>query len=61
MGNYVGYLCPNCGFDTDMAHCDDCHAPVRWDDEVGGKAHCTGCGREVYGTTCRKCGETFSL
>lgn len=60
-GPIVGYQCPSCGFDTDMTHCDDCNAVVKWDDEVGGTAHCTGCGREVYGITCRECGETFSL
>lgn len=31
----VGYLCPSCGFDTDMTHCDDCNAIVKWDSEVG--------------------------
>lgn len=61
MGPVVGYMCPQCGFDTDVTNCDDCNAVVRWDREVHGRAHCTGCGREVTGVTCRKCGYTFSL
>ena len=60
-GPIVGYQCPSCGFDTDITNCDDCDAIVKWDDEVGGTAHCTGCGREVTGITCRECGETFAL
>lgn len=61
MGPIVGYQCPSCGFDTNVTNCDDCDAVVKWDNEVHGRAHCTGCGREVYGIKCRECGHTFSL
>lgn len=60
-GPKVGYQCPSCGFDTDKTYCDDCESIVRWDSSIGGSAYCTGCGREVYGITCRKCGYKFSL
>ena len=61
-GPIVGYTCPDCGFDTDKTHCDDCQGIIRWDYyERGGTAHCTNCEREVYGISCRKCGNTFSL
>ncbi len=60
-GPVVGYQCPSCGFDTDTALCDDCNAVVKWDDKVGGTAHCTGCESEVYGIACKKCGDTFLL
>ncbi len=60
-GPVVGYTCPGCGFDTNKTYCDDCYAIVKWDSYIGGSAHCTDCGREVYGITCRKCGHKFSL
>lgn len=59
MGNLKGYTCPSCGFHSDTSNCDECDAMVRWDDEVGGEAHCTGCGQEIYQTTCRKCRAKF--
>jgi len=60
-GPLVGYTWPNCEFDTDVTNCDACDAIVKWDDEVGGTAHCTGCGMEIIYMTCRECGERFSL
>lgn len=60
-GPVLGYQCPACGFVTDKTHCDYCQGVVRWDDEVGGSAHCEHCGRKVHGITCRKCGESFAL
>lgn len=60
-GPIVGYTCNRCGFYTDKTHCDDCQGVVRWDDRPHGSAHCSNCGRRVYGITCRKCGYTFSL
>lgn len=61
MGAAKGYKCPSCGFETDTSNCDECNAIVKWDDEVGGDAHCTGCKMAIYQTTCRECGDTFDL
>jgi hypothetical protein len=61
MGKKVGYMCPSCGYDTDVTYCDHCDAVVEWDGEVHGRAHCTGCRREINGVTCRRCGHKFSL
>lgn len=60
-GPIVGYKCPKCGFDTNQAHCDSCNAPLRWDKNIGGSAHCSGCGNSVTGIKCRKCGNRFSI
>jgi hypothetical protein len=60
-GPVVGYTCPNCSFDTDMAHCDSCQGVLKYDHHIGGDVHCTGCGREINYITCRKCEYEFSL
>ncbi len=60
-GPLVGYRCPKCSFDTDKTNCDDCNALVRWDNYVGGSAHCTNCGKYIGRITCRKCGHRFDL
>lgn len=61
MGAVKGYKCPTCGYETDKSNCDKCNAIVKWDGKVHGSAHCTGCGRAIYKTTCRKCGVEFGL
>ena len=62
MGNVMGYMCTSCGFDTDIANCDDCDAVLKWDGEPNqNSVHCTGCGQEITVITCRECGNKFSI
>lgn len=58
-GSNVGYTCYECGFRTDISNCDRCDGIVKWG--RSGRAYCTGCDQEIIFTTCRKCGNRFSI
>lgn len=58
-GRNVGYTCYSCAFRTNVSNCDSCDGVIRWDRD--GHAYCSGCKQQIVRTTCRKCGNRFSL
>lgn len=53
MSDSIPYTCPECDFEADDTHCDDCQGIVFW---TSSGPKCSGCGMEISWINCRECG-----